>query len=83
MPITSRRFPTVQEPIPEWKGTEDLPDILTISGQPPEIDSIPETLIDFHCAETTDKDGGIGDSNIDPEVYKYELIEGTKYDDQS
>lgn len=83
MAITSTITLTVDDPIPDWKGTDDLPDILTISGDATPISGASTSIIDFHCAETFTRDGGVGDSNIDPEVYKYELIENTKYDDQS
>jgi hypothetical protein len=74
---------TVNNPIPEWKGVDDLPDILTTSGVPYPISGGPEPLIDFHCAETIAKDAKVNDSNPEPEVVKFQLIEGTKYDDQS
>jgi hypothetical protein len=83
MPIVSTCFKTIDHPIPIWKGTDDLPDILTISGDPPPLSGAPEELIDFHCAETFSRDMGIMDSDADPAVYKYELVENTKYDDQS
>jgi hypothetical protein len=83
MAITSTITLTVDDPIPEWKGVDDLPEILTISGSPPAMSGASEEIIDFHCAETVARDGGVGDTNVDPEVFKYEIIENTTYDDQS
>ena len=83
MAITSTILLTVDNPIPDWKGTDALPDILTTSGSPPPLSGASDSIIDFHCAETFTRDGGVKDSNIDPDVYKYELVENTKYDDQS
>jgi hypothetical protein len=91
MAISSTCYPTIDNPIPEWKGTTQgtwrgvamLPDILTISGDPPPISGAANDIIDFHCAETFDKDGGISNVSVDPDVVKYELVTGTKYDDQS
>ena len=83
MAITSTILLTVDNPIPTWKGTDALPDILTISGNPPPLSGATDEIIDFHCAETVSRDGGIGDSDLDPNVYQYEIIENTNYDDQS
>jgi hypothetical protein len=82
MAITSRILTTVYNPIPTWKGTEILPEILTISADAPPISGSVEEIIDFHCAETFDKNANIVNMS-EPEVIKYELVTGTKYDDQS
>jgi hypothetical protein len=83
MTISCTILKTIDNPIPVWKGVDDLPDILTISGEAPPISGANDTIIDFHCAETFSRDMGIMDSDADPAVYKYELVENTKYDDQS
>lgn len=82
MALISRCFLTIEDPIPEWKGTEALPEVLTISGSPPPISGAPDD-IPFHCAETFARDNGIQNTSSDPEVVVYELVENTKYDDQS
>lgn len=83
MAIRSKILSTVVNPIPEWKGVEALPDILTISGTTPPISGSECVELDFHCAETFDRDGGIGIVETDPDVIKFEKIENTKYDDQT
>jgi len=68
---------TVDNPIPTWKGpleTEGFPEILTISASAPPLSGADQTEIDFHCAETISRDGGIIDTD---------KIAGTIFDDQS
>jgi hypothetical protein len=82
MPI-SQRFLTVDNPIPSWKGPEEngIDEILILQEDAPPISGAVNEELDFHCAETYKKDGGVQKSQ-DTEVVKYEKVVGTKYDDQ-
>jgi len=67
---------TIDDPIPWWKGPLEsyIPDILTISGDPPPISGSVSQISPFHCAETVAKDGG---------VINFEKTNGTIFDDQT
>lgn len=75
MPV-SEVLLTVDNPIPTWKGPLEngVPAILTISADAPAISGSTETRIDYYCAETFMRDGGVID---------YEKILSTIVDDQS
>ena len=83
MPTTTQ-YRTITDPIPTWKGPLEngIPEILTVDEDAPIIEGIDTVLPDYHCAITVARDGGI-EENSDPEIVKYEKVEGTKYDDQT
>jgi len=59
--------------IPSWKATDDIPEILVISANPPPISGSDIIPIPFWCANTFDRDGGIISETV---------TIGTIYDDQ-
>lgn len=67
---------TIDHPIPTWKGPLEngIPEILTISANPPPISGADDAIIDFHCADTFLHDGG---------VINFEKTLGTIIDDQT
>ena len=75
MPVSDLLL-TVDNPIPTWKGPLEngIPEILTISANAPAISGAVDSVIDFHCADTFQHDGGVID---------FEKVPGTIIDDQS
>ena len=77
MPISSIVTVYPDNLIPDWKNPIEngVPEILVSSGGPPPLSGGPvDELVDFHCAETFDRDGGIIDQ---------EKVLGTIFDDQT
>jgi hypothetical protein len=73
---TSTIYRTINNPIPTWKGPEEsgcVPTVLITGGSPPPISGADDTIVDFHCADTFDRTGGIIDSD---------KILGNIFDDQ-
>ena len=74
---TSDILQTYYNKIPTWKDPEEtglVPEILITGAPPPPISGGESEIIDFHCAETFDRDGGIVD---------LEKLAGTIFDDQT
>ena len=74
---TSIIYRTIYDPIPTWKGPENTPEMPTVlitAQGPPAISGADTTIVDFHCAETFDRSGGIIDTIP---------ISGNIFDDQS
>lgn len=83
--ISSRLVVTVDNPIPSWKGPLEngIPEILVLVEDAPPISGAPELdQIDIYDAITVNKDARIGDKTPDNNIAKFEVISGTKYDDQ-
>jgi hypothetical protein len=73
MKIVSYIEMTIDNPIPEWKGVDALPEIITITGEAPPLSGAYFTDLPFHCAETYDRTGG---------VENFEHVKSNIYDDQ-
>ena len=75
---------TVDNPIPSWKGPLEngIDEILVVIEDAPPISGGQLSQIPIYDAITVNKDARIGDKDTSDNITKFEVITGTKYDDQ-